>query len=224
MFNLKFSWLLVVCLGLVGCGTKVIPVTLPEASEAAVTKGYVRISAIDDYRNFRRSPSSPYTPSIEGDDIDNPEKRRKSIGRMRHGTYQYALWNFSFVGDEDIFGACRKIVSNSLSSAGYHVVSPDHAEYDSAIPVTIEVLEFWAWMQPKFNIDVSFDSKLRVRSELPEGGLDVTASGRHTFSTAYAGLDAWTKVVKIGVENLHRDMLAKLGGEIREQAEKHQGN
>ena len=196
-----------------GCATKVIQVSIPDAVDPNVQKGYAKIEKIEDLRNFQRKPSDPSIPSIEGDNIDDKEITDKVIGRMRHGLYHKALWNYTIKNYQDVYGVCRKVVTSSLSSAGYIVVKEGHEQYDNALPLAVDILQFWAWMQPQFNIDLHFDGELRVKSLDSERPLDVTANGTEFFSTGFAGGSAWNKVVNQGLKDLDKDLVSKLKSE-----------
>ena len=192
-----------------GCATKSLQVSIPTSSETEMDKGYVRIESIQDLRKFERAPKGASTPSIEGDLIEDKNITDKVIGRMRHGMYHKALWNYSLKGDKDIYSVCRKIVAGSLASAGYYVVTEGQEHYEDALPLAIDILQFWAWMQPKFNIDLHFDGELRIRSLNNSQNVDINATGTHMLTTAFAGGSAWTKVVNDGVINLDKDLVIK---------------
>lgn len=203
-----------------GCATKILQVTIPQAVEVDGGNRFVRIQQIEDLRDFQVAPSVPSTPSIERDLIENKNITDKSIGRMRHGIFHNALWNYTLKGDESIYSVCRNIVSSSLASSGYKVVTEGQENYDKALPLAIDVLQFWAWMQPKFNIDLHFDGELRVKSLDAENTIDVNATGTYMFSTGMAGGSAWTKVVNEGVKNLDKDLVMKLKEVSADQPEK----
>lgn len=205
----------IICILGSGCVTKVIQVSIPQPKESKPTKGYVKIESIKDLRNFQRAPKDPSIPSVEGDFIENKDITDKVIGRMRHGTFHYALWNFKLKKEKNIYEVCRKIVANSLKSAGYKVVTEGHDQYTHALPLAVEILQFWAWMQPHFNIDVHFDGELKVKSLNPEEIIDITANGSHMFSTSFAGESAWTEVVKEGVKKLDKDLVIKFKGKVK---------
>lgn len=193
-----------------GCSTKIIQVKIPEPAKTEIVKGYVKIEKINDLRKFEKSPKSPSTPSIEGDLIDNKELTDKIIGRMRHGLYHRALWNYTIDGKDNIYDVCRNIVTGSFASAGYVTVSNGEEGYDKAIPITVDILQFWAWMQPKFNIDLNFDGELHIHSLDPGKSIDINAKGKHNFSTGFAGGGAWNKIVKKGIIDLDKNLVLKL--------------
>lgn len=201
-----------VCLIASGCATKVINVEIPEMPSVSTIKGYVVIEEINDLRKFEKDPSDPSSPSIEGGLIDNKELTDKSIGRMRHGIYHKALWNFTIKGDDDIYDICRKIVTSSLASAGYITVEKGQKGYDEALPIAVDVIQFWAWMQPRFNIDLNFDGEMHIRALDDSRDFDVRAKGEHMFSTGFAGGNAWNALVKKGVKDLDENLVLKFKG------------
>ncbi len=208
--NLAFIFL--ACVFASGCATKVIAVKVPPQPKIDIVKGYVKIAEINDLRKFEKSPTDPAIPSIEGDLIEDKKLTDKTIGRMRHGLYHKALWNYTIKGDDDIYDVCRDIVTNSFASAGYVTVSEGEQGFETALPVAIDIVQFWAWMQPKFNIDLNFDGEIRIRSLSPNKSIDVNAEGKHMFSTAFAGGSAWTTLVKEGVKDLDKNLVLKFKG------------
>ncbi|RYF99058.1 MAG: hypothetical protein EOO07_37275 [Chitinophagaceae bacterium] len=209
----KFLFISLLCVMSSGCATKVLKVTVPNSTQSEPIKGYVKIIKVTDLRGFQRAPSDPSIPSIEGDMIDKKALTEKSIGRMRHGLYHAALWNYTLEGKENIYGVCKNIVTSSLITSGYKVVSADQEKYNTAIPVEIEIVKFWAWMQPKFNIDLHFDGELVVKSTDAKKTLDINATSSHMLSTGFAGAGAWTKVVNEGVQKLDKDIVIKIKNE-----------
>ncbi len=208
----KLMYVAVIAMLASGCATKIIDVKVPQYSPVETIKGYVKIEEVNDLRKFERSPSDPAIPSVEGDLIDDKGITDKVIGRMRHGLYHKSLWNYTIKGDDDIYDVCRKVVTGSLAGAGYVTVAEGDAGFDSALPIAIDILQFWAWMQPKFNIDLNFDGEIRIRSMAPEKTFDVNASGAHMFSTGFAGGGAWSKLVAEGVKDLDKNLVLKLKG------------
>lgn len=185
-------------------------VSVPSSQIPTEMVGFVKIASIKDSRKFEVAPRDASTPSIEGDFINDTAKTDKSIGRMRHGLFHKALWNYTLKGNENIYGLCRKIVSSSLVAAGYEVVEEGHEQYSSALPLSIDILQFWAWMQPKVNIDLNFDGEISVQSVDEQKTINVTAEGTDMFSTPMAGVGNWTKLVNTGVSNLQDDLTSKL--------------
>lgn len=193
-----------------GCATKVLNIDIPESVNQTEIQEYVKIVDIQDLRKFEKSPETPSTPSIENDLIDDKAITDKAVGRARHGMFHNALWNYSLEGDEDIYSVCKKIATNSLNNSGYQVLEPSDAKYSEAIPVSIEILQFWGWMQPHFNIDLLFEGELRIRSSDDKKSIDVTGTGSELFSTAMAGASAWTKLISQGAAYLEEDLTIKL--------------
>ncbi|BCD96496.1 hypothetical protein MARGE09_P0696 [Marinagarivorans cellulosilyticus] len=84
------------------------------------------------------------------------------------------------------------------------------------MPIAIDILQFWAWMQPKFNVDLNFDGEIRIRSVDKENEIEINAIGRHMFSTGFAGGSAWTSLVEEGVKDLDSNLVLKIRS-IREE-------
>ncbi len=207
----KIFSLITICILASGCATKTLQVTIPApATPQTEEKGVVKISSITDKRQFQRSPEDPAIPSIEGDFIDDKAITDKVVGRMRHGLYHKSLWNYTLKGDDDIYDVCRKVATNSLTEAGYKVVTPSDDNYSSATAVDVDILQFWAWMQPKFNIDLHFDGELHIKSTDGSKKIDAKATGGHMFSTGFAGGGAWEKLINTGAKDLQDNLTKEL--------------
>ncbi len=200
--------LLTVCLLASGCVSKTLKITAPSVKAPEAVTATVKIESVKDDRVFIRSPQNPAKPSIEDDKIDDKKLTDKAIGRMRHGLFHTALWNYSLKDKEDIYSLCERIASNSLVAAGYRVVDKSSPDYATAIPVSVNVNQFWIWMQPKFNIDLNFDGELALKSE--NKALNVSATGSKTVSTAMATPGVWESTVDSGVASLQANLIEEL--------------
>ena len=182
---------LTLCILATGCATKSLKVTAPAVKAPAQTIATVKIDTVNDLRKFVRAPQDPSMPSIEGDAIDDKKITDKAIGRMRHGMFHNALWNYSLKDKDTIYSVCERIAANSLTAAGYRVVDKTSPDYASATPVTVDVVQFWVWMQPKFNIDLNYDGELALTSTDKTIAASATASNLVSTSMATGGV--WEK-------------------------------
>jgi hypothetical protein len=197
-----------ICALTTGCATKSLKVTAPAVKAPAQTIATVKIDTVNDLRKFVRAPQDPSMPSIEGDTIDDKKITDKAIGRMRHGMFHNALWNYSLKDKDTIYSVCERIASNSLTAAGYRVVDKTSPEYASATPVTVDVLQFWIWMQPKFNIDLNYDGELALASK--DKSIVASAKATNLVSTAMATGGVWEKTVDGGIAKLQANLTEEL--------------
>lgn len=199
---------LAICVLATGCATKSLKVTAPVVKAPAQTIATVKIEAVNDLRKFVRAPKDPSSPSIEGDNIDDKKITDTVIGRMRHGMFHNALWNYSLKEKETIHSVCESIAANSLTAAGYRVVDKTSPDYASATPITVDVLQFWVWMQPKFNIDLNYDGELALASK--DKSIAASAKATNLISTAMATGGVWEKTVDGGVAKLQANLTEEL--------------
>lgn len=200
--------LLAVCVLTTGCATKVLKVTAPTVKQAEPVIAIVKIDGVKDSRKFQIDPREPETPSIEGNFINDKKITDKAVGRMRHGTFHNALWNFTLKDNETIYSVSERIAANSLTAAGYRVVTKESPDYATAKPVSVDVVQFWAWMQPKFNIDLHFDGELILKSK--DNSIVASAKGTKFTSTGFAGGGAWTSLIDEGVADLQTNLTNEL--------------
>jgi hypothetical protein len=129
-----------------GCvtGRRTLTLDVPAGSVPAATKGKVYIASVTDDRDFQNSPSDPSTPSIDGDVTRvSVAQKDQMIGRQRGG-FGKAMGDISLSGNDTVTRRMRVLVEEGFRRGGYEVTS----EPDGAIPVTVSVEKFWAWMTP----------------------------------------------------------------------------
>jgi len=107
------------------------------------------------------------------------------------------------------------VVENRLTKGfqenGYRVLAPGDANYDSAIPLDVDINKFWGWMSPGFwSIGLNFLTAIAVKAPLKglEKSIEVDSEVQKRFQTG-AG-NNWKKVIDRSLEELNTDIQNEL--------------
>jgi hypothetical protein len=155
-----------------GCvvGRRTLSLSVPTASVPAPTKGKAHVVSVTDTREFQNKPSSPSTPSIDGDVYGmSAAQKDRMIGRQRNG-FGHAMGDISLEENDSVTKRVRLLVEEGLRRSGYQVT--DDAE--GAMPVTVAVEKFWVWGTPGM-WTLTFEARILAKITL------TTPSGRSTF-------------------------------------------
>jgi hypothetical protein len=73
--------------------------------------------------------------------------------------------------------AVNKAISNGFKQAGYRVLEPGDAEYDSADAVDADLIKFWSWFEPGFwQVTVHNQSEVTLKGNELNKGEPVTVT------------------------------------------------
>lgn len=149
-----------------GCvtGRRMIALDTPVQTAPATGKGSVAIGTVTDQRKFENKPSSPSTPSIDGDvNSASKDALKTMIGRQRNG-YGAAMGDVALANGATVESQTRSLVAEGLKRRGYNA-----SEGGGADAIKVDIDEFWGWFSPGF-ATVSFEARLRTRLTLNQGG------------------------------------------------------
>lgn len=151
-----------------GCvtGTRNIDLTPPGYQSDKKASGSVYIGSITDSRAFEAKPSSPSTPSVNGDlSKTSKEKLNSLIGRQRNG-YGKAMGDVALPAGVTVQSEMRDLLAAGLQARGYTVTQDKNAP----ATMNVDIEKFWAWFSPGMWA-VSFESNLQC-------SIDVTQKGK----------------------------------------------
>ena len=156
--------------------TLVVPTTT--TSVPAATKGKIYIAAVTDDRVFQNNPSEPSTPSIDGDvTMLSAAGKDRMIGRQRGG-FGKALGDISLSGNDTVTNRVRQLAEEGFRRAGYEIVTAPVG----AIPATISVDKFWAWMDPGFwslTFETQITTRITLKTTTTTTSFTVVAAGKN---------------------------------------------
>ncbi len=195
-----------------GCalGRDTVAVTAPSAGNPATGQA-VRIESVLDARKFEVAPSSPDIPSLDDAEASGDAIKARAIGRKRN-TYGKALGDIVLPEGQTVAGLTETAIATAFRESGYVVASKGDANYDSAVPVSARVNEFWAWVRPGF-WSVTTNQKAEVELQGNVGGL----SGKQVLKTQVTESkqvvtgDDWRQIVEKGLKALTDETKLVLG-------------
>jgi hypothetical protein len=200
------------CLFTSGCvvGRRTVSLNIPTVtSVGTVSKGTVAIKSVNDGRRFENKPTSPSTPSIDGDVNDlSAEQRKAFIGRQRNG-FGRAMGDIILPSGNTVETETLGLVREGFARRGYEVVPSGRGDVQNTVEVNID--EFWAWFTPGF-ATISFESNITCKLTIKHGdevrNLTITGHGRNVGQIAS---DAnWALAYSRGFA----DFLTKLDAEL----------
>jgi len=201
--------LLITALLASGCvtGRRVVALNIPAGTVVEATKGNIDIVQTIDARKFENKPSSPSTPSVDGDvNAMSKDQLKTMIGRQRNG-YGAAMGDIQLAGGSNIEMEAQKLVAEGLKRRGY---TTNKAPGNNAV---VKVEEFWAWFTPGFAA-VTFESRLRCAITLTVNGTkkDLVVNG-HGVNKGQVASDAnWQLAYSRAFEDFLKNFDSALAG------------
>ena len=194
-----------------GCATSRGEVNLRVLPTANPTSGApVKIAQVNDRRAFQVNPRDPSIPSLMDDEINNTAITGRAIARKRGG-FGKAFGDILLPEGQTVPMLVGEALTRAFRESGYRVLQPGDSGYGEASAITADIGQFWAWFTPGFwAITLEFRAEVRIQGDigpLQKGG-SVQGSARESGMAATS--DAWKSVVDQGVEDLIRNLRARL--------------
>lgn len=185
---------------LAGCaaGRTTVDVSAPEGTNPSTGK-YVRIDTAQDKRTFIVAPRSADIASLDPDEDSSDASKARAIGRKRNG-YGKALGDIVLPQGKTVSGLVESALTTGFQQAGYIVVKQGDPNFASAIPVNVQIIDFWAWFQPGFwSVTTNHKSELRLSGDV--GGLhgDQLLKTRVSESKQMVTASDWQEIVEKGL-------------------------
>ena len=194
-----------------GCalGRSEIDIMSP-ATVTSMSTALVKIVDVIDQRKFEAAPGQPSTPSLErAADITNPAITSRAYARKRNG-YGKALGDIILPEGRTIAALVRAATQKALEDKGYRVVDQNSPDYARAMPVSVEVTEFWTWVSVGFGASLSCRAAVRVNGSMFAAQPTVIQASA-TNSGALLIERTFAEVSKQGLD----DLTAKMAAQIR---------
>lgn len=193
-----------VALSVSACATNrsVIPIAAP-VGEQPKSGALAKIGEVRDLRQFSINPGDPSMPSLgSADEIQDAKVTGRAVARKRN-TFGQALGDVALPETVSVASLVRDAARKALQDKGYMVVDEGSPDSARALPLAIDVQEFWAWMQPGFtSLTFTFNSALGLKG----GGLLVTdpsvAKSQTVVTSAFGTESVWTQTVQNGVNEM----------------------
>ena len=208
-----------IALALCAClpANMVVDVRVPEYAVSEDLAGApVAFSQIRDRRIFRAAPVNPSLPSLAGGDTDDDDTAR-AIARESNA-YGVPMGDVLLPEGRTVAMIIEEALTQGFDDAGHPVVKPGQPGYERAIPLEVDIDEFWAWSIAKPMVhQLQFRTALRIRGPLPpfEQGLSLRGRSRPTNVPWKDLLDParseiWRSEVREGLRDLLENLEAEL--------------
>jgi hypothetical protein len=199
-----FLWPAVLALLLSGCavGRSTVEITPPSAINP-VGGAYAKIVDVDDLRKFEAAPGDPQTPSLENaSEITDPGITARAVGRKRGG-FGKALGDLVLPPGQSVAGLVRAAAGKALADKGYTVVEAGSPNYATAAPLSVDIVQFWAWFSPGFaTVHIDFQGSLTLRGTRLLDREPTTVTSHVTHEGLAIFESDWTDLVQRGVADL----------------------
>jgi uncharacterized lipoprotein YajG len=195
-----------------GCATSRSTIDVQQAtSSVTAAKGFATIVEVNDKRRFDPAPKEPSTPSLQSvEELKNPAITSRAIARKRNG-YGMALGDVLLPEGRTVQSVTRDAVARALTEQGYEVVDEKSPNFSRAVPVKVDIEQFWAWFTPGFvQVSLEFRGLLVVRAEPVTGKADDAVPGYAIVKGAMATDSTWREVIVAGVDNLVKGLRASI--------------
>ena len=159
--------LLGLCVSGCALGRSVIDVSVPPPTNASDdSKQVVKITEVRDLRHFEVNPNDPSQPSLaKADEIQDSKITAHAIGRKRGG-YGNALGDLALPENKTVASVVKDAARTAFQERGYKVVDEGSPDYERAIPIALDVGQFWAWIKPGFaEITLSLESQVTMKGK-----------------------------------------------------------
>jgi hypothetical protein len=195
-----------------GCATTRSTIDIPVAAgQASSTKAYVKLVSVTDQRRFEATPSEPSVPSLEkAEEMKDPAITARAIARKRGG-FGKAMADILLPEGRTVAQVVAEAVTTALRQQGYAVVDEKSPEFARAIPLSVEIRQFWSWFSPGFwAISLEFESIVVLKSEAMFAGKDETVRGYAIVKSMAATDGEWQRSMQEGVADLIDKLTAKI--------------
>ena len=202
--------LLALALSACAAGRSVIVVT-PPAGAATDGKAFAKIMEVRDLRKFEASPSDAGTPSLgDASEINDKSITSRAVARKRGG-FGLALGDVLLPEGQTVSGLVRGAAQKAFQEKGYTVVDETSPQYATALPLSIDIVEFWSWFSPGFfTVRIDFKSTLNITGDSVVGPSAPPVTSHVSNETQAVFESTWTDLVQRGVNDLSEKMKERI--------------
>jgi len=193
-----------------GCATGRDTVDLKAIDSVNPASGpEVKLARVTDRRVFQVDPPRPSMPSLMDDQIGIAAITSRAIARKRN-TYGMALGDILLPEGRTVEQITSDVLSRGLRESGYRVLESGEPGYDEAVPLEVDIQQFWAWMDPGFwAITLEFDSRILVSGPIAPFDKGESFRGHASSQSGAAFSDDWLAVMKKGLQSLNADIRSR---------------
>jgi hypothetical protein len=178
-----------------------VAIKAPEVTAAAAGATPVKIVRIQDSREFSEAPPDPSMPSLKNSaQIADAKITARAIARKRN-SYGMALGDVLLQEGTSVPDLVRKATVKALQDKGYVVVDETSPDAARALPLSIDIGEFWAWGTPGLvEVTVEFKGSVGMTGDMIQGAAPVKAYAKYGSAAIFES--TWIFIVEKGVGDL----------------------
>ncbi|MDA7618184.1 hypothetical protein N8703_02670 [Verrucomicrobia bacterium] len=120
--------------------------------------------SVTDKREFQLKPPPANIPSLKNGEIEDSSIPERAIAR-KPNSYGKALGDILLPEGKTVMDVVENCLSMGFKENGYKVFSKGDEGYDAAIPIEVDINNFWVGLAPAFGRYVLI-SKLQLESLL----------------------------------------------------------
>ncbi|MFL6570971.1 MAG: hypothetical protein ACJ8G4_04390, partial [Burkholderiales bacterium] len=157
------------------------------------------------------APSNPSVPSLQNpQDIGNASITSRAIARKRGGFGQ-AMADILLPEGRTVEQLIREAAIRALAERGYAVVDEKSAQSAKALPLQIDIQQFWSWFSPGFlQISLEFEGILGLKGDVLSSGKEQKVRGYSVYKAMAATDGEWREAIRLGIVDLIEKMKASL--------------
>ena len=196
-----------------GCATNRSQIAITATSDVAINTGGIPVKIVEvlDSRKFTVNPSNPAMESLgSAEEIANPSVTARAIARKRN-SFGQALGDVTLPEGRTVAGLVTEAARTALHEKGYRVVDEKSPEHATALPLSLDVRRFWAWVRPGFwSLEMKFNADVAVTGAelVGQGAQTVLADSAMNVQGAFES--NWQELIQNGVTVLVAQIKTKL--------------
>jgi len=170
----------------------------------------VKLLRVTDKREFQLKPSQANIPSLNHRDIKDSSITERAIARKQNSAGK-ALGDILLPEDKTVMDVVENRLSVSFRENGYKVLSKGDEGYDVAIPIEVDINNFWGWINPgSWTIGINFKTSIRVTAPVNQfsEGIEFDSEVQERFTSASDS--NWQKVIDLSLAELNDDIEAEI--------------
>jgi hypothetical protein len=172
------------------------PVTNPIGGRVVV------ITRVTDQRAFQLAPSDPSIPSLKDGAIQDKAITSRAVARKRGG-FGAAMGDVLLPDGRNVETLVRESVTRALRESGYVVLEAGESAPADALPLEVDIRQFWSWFQPGFwAITLHFRAGLTLKGPVLKAGEQGSVQVELARKGMAATEGAWLETVKMGTDEL----------------------
>ena len=158
-------------------------------------------------------PNGPrsHPPSLQNpEEIHDPAITARAIARKRGG-YGNAMADILLPEGRTVEQLVREAVATAVQEKGYAVVNEQSPAFARALPLAVDIQQFWSWATPGFwQVSAEFEGILLLKSEALLVSPQEAVRGYGIVKGMAITDDVWQQVMQQGIADLVAQVKAKV--------------